>query len=364
MICNTRNILAGLSLALMSGYGHASLDQAQQALQGGNYRAALGMLETGARSERESPQGRLLQGLAQAGLQHYDAAQETLVALIAELPQRPEPYNNLAALYASQGRMEEARELLEQAMRTHPAYATVYDNLTRITVEMSRSSYARALRLQGSEGGMQLAALHGQDLPASTAPIQLAAVTPVVEVKPEAINVVEPEAKTESEAVVEAAVTPNPEVEPISVATPSVEVMQLAQAPATEEAAEVVEVVAEIGPDEAIRTVLQDWARDWAGQQVDAYLGAYSERFVPSGNLNLAQWQEQRRKRLARPERIEVELDEIEVLVFDAQRARVRLQQAYRSDRYSDLTRKEFQMVHEEGAWRIASERTIEVLKK
>lgn len=347
------HILTGLSLLLLSGPGMASLERAKQAVQDKNFSQAIGMLEA-----ENGPQARLLQGLALAGMQRHSAAEETLAGLIAEMPSQPEAYNNLAMVYAGQGRLEEARALLEKAMGTHPAYATIYNNLTQITMEMSRSSYARALRLQGTESQMQLAALY--DI-GETAPIQQV--------------VARLEAEDDAEVSAEVAAHSEPSTEP---AANHIEVAELDPPPAVEEAAMApeeeapvntreetpIEVVADVGPENEIEQNMYLWASAWAGQDVEAYLEAYSENFVPTGRLSLAQWQAQRRQRLARPDSIELELDEMEVLIFDARHARVRLTQSYRSDRYSDVTRKEFQMVRENGHWRISSERTLEVVSR
>lgn len=349
MFITTRNILAGLSIALFSGYGQAGLEQVQQALQAGDYHIALDMLAAGNPEEQNSPQGRLLRGLAQAGLQNIDDAQTTLMALITELPDHPEPYNNLAALYASTGRMEEARELLNKAMHTHHAYATVYDNLTRITVEMSRSSYARALRLQSQEEGMQLAALHELS---THGPLLLAEATTTELATPGPVT--EHTQLTEAEHITASAAPPIPEA-----VTPLKEAHSAATITEPTETA-----LQPNSPDQEIQSVMLQWAKDWANQEIDGYLNTYSKDFVPSGNLNLAQWQQQRRQRLTRPDHIKIELSEIEVLALNAEHARVRLTQTYRSDRYSDQTRKEFQMINEGGRWRIRSERTLEVIAR
>lgn len=326
----TRNTLAGLFLSLSGGLVQASLEQAQQAIQAGDHRTA----------------------------------EQTLLRLIGTQPTQPEAYNNLAVMYAGQGRMDEARELLEQAMRTHPSYATVYDNLTRITVEMSRNSYARALRLQGNQAGMDLIALRVQ--PGAQA--ELAVVTASAGSQPETLASNPPQADIEAAAEPAAVVVS----EPVPTAPTSTTIAERAATAGLETNAQpeavnqpvITEVLTEIGPNEEIEAVLNNWAAAWSGQDVEGYLDAYSERFVPTGTQTLAQWEAQRRQRLSRPERIEVALSEIEVLLFDARRARARVVQAYRSDRYSDVTRKEFQMVNEGGRWLITSERSIEVLQR
>jgi hypothetical protein len=49
--------------------------------------------------------------------------------LIDSHPELPGPYNNLAVLYGNQGEYEKARQALELAIRTNPAYATAFQNL-------------------------------------------------------------------------------------------------------------------------------------------------------------------------------------------------------------------------------------------
>ena len=326
----TRSTLAGLVLSLSGGLVHASLEQAHQAILAGD----------------------------------HQTAEQTLLGMIGTQPTQPEAYNNLAVMYASQGRMDEARELLEQAMQTHPSYATVYENLTRITVDMSRNSYARALRLQGNETGVELAALKTQSLVQD----EMAAAAAPTAPQPGLVASDRPQADAEPNDMPDTVVVSEPEPTVPASATVAEEVASAVEETAVQTVSAneplLTEVLAEIGLNEGIQAVLLSWAVAWSGQDVEGYLDAYSERFVPAGTQTLAQWEAQRRQRLSRPERIEVELSEIEVLVFDARRARARVVQAYRSDRYSDVTRKEFQMVHEDGRWRISAERTIEVLEK
>jgi tetratricopeptide (TPR) repeat protein len=43
--------------------------------------------------------------------------------LTEDYPELPEPYNNLAVLYAQQKQYDKARTALEMAIRIHPGYA-------------------------------------------------------------------------------------------------------------------------------------------------------------------------------------------------------------------------------------------------
>src|SRR5690606_4209586 len=68
-------------------------------------------------------------------------------SLAEEFPDLPEPYNNLAVLYASQGQYDKARTALEMAIRTHPSYATAHENLGDIYAKMASQAYDKALQL-------------------------------------------------------------------------------------------------------------------------------------------------------------------------------------------------------------------------
>ena len=59
----------------------------------------------------------------------------------------PEPYNNLAVIYASEGRLDNARAALEQAIVAAPNYATAYENLGDIYLQMAADAYQRASKL-------------------------------------------------------------------------------------------------------------------------------------------------------------------------------------------------------------------------
>ncbi|MDH5573822.1 MAG: tetratricopeptide repeat protein, partial [Gammaproteobacteria bacterium] len=83
-------------------------------------------------------------------LEHTGKTEQAIAAydkLIVNYPDQPEPYNNLAVLLATQGKLDDARDRLEKAIHIDDIYATIYDNLSAVYVEMARGSYAKALQL-------------------------------------------------------------------------------------------------------------------------------------------------------------------------------------------------------------------------
>ncbi len=64
--------------------------------------------------------------------------------LTQDFPDLPEPYNNLAVLFASSGQYEKARAALDMAIRTNPSYATAYENLGDVHAKLASQAYDKA----------------------------------------------------------------------------------------------------------------------------------------------------------------------------------------------------------------------------
>ena len=93
------------------------------------------------------PQMRFLKGVVQSETAQTAEAMESFAQLNRDYPELPEPYNNLAVLYASQGLFDKAREALEMAVRLNPGYATAHENLGDVQARLASQSYSRALQL-------------------------------------------------------------------------------------------------------------------------------------------------------------------------------------------------------------------------
>ena len=93
------------------------------------------------------PQARFLKGVVESELGHTDAAMTIFRGLIEDYPELPEPYNNLAVLYAQKGEYESARLALETAVRTAPNWAVARENLGDIYARLAAAEYERAATL-------------------------------------------------------------------------------------------------------------------------------------------------------------------------------------------------------------------------
>lgn len=64
--------------------------------------------------------------------------------LTQDFPELPEPFNNLAVMQAAQGRLDNARDLLETALRNDPSYRTAHANLGDVYARLALRSYTSA----------------------------------------------------------------------------------------------------------------------------------------------------------------------------------------------------------------------------
>lgn len=90
------------------------------------------------------PQMRLLLSHIQGGQGDSAAAQATLQQLTQDYPELPEPHNNLAALYAAQGRMDMALLSLKAALAARPDYTLALENLGDVYLQLAQQAYAKA----------------------------------------------------------------------------------------------------------------------------------------------------------------------------------------------------------------------------
>ena len=73
-----------------------------------------------------------------------EEAAKALRSLIAEYPEIPEPYNNLAVIEAGMGSLEEAVKLLDRALLLNPNFATAQKNRGDVYLALALESYEAA----------------------------------------------------------------------------------------------------------------------------------------------------------------------------------------------------------------------------
>lgn len=116
----------------------------------GQQAEALDQVNAYLKSSPTDAQARFLKGLILTKQNRQADAIQVYQSMIEDYPELPEPYNNLAVLYAAQGRYESATASLEMAIRAHPGYATAHENLGDIRARIASQSYERAAQLDSS----------------------------------------------------------------------------------------------------------------------------------------------------------------------------------------------------------------------
>ena len=103
----------------------------------------------------KDPQMRFLRGIALTDAGRTAEAMTAFQQLTEEYPELPEPYNNLAVLYAGQAQFDKARAALEMAIRTNPNYATAHENLGDVYMMLASEAYSKSLQLDPANAGVR-----------------------------------------------------------------------------------------------------------------------------------------------------------------------------------------------------------------
>jgi Flp pilus assembly protein TadD len=147
--------LVALAAALFAASAHAD-DHADvsQLMRSGQHAQAMVRADQYLAAKPRDPQMRFLKGVLQTEMGRSADALTTFTKLTEDYPELPEPYNNLAVLYAAQSQFDKARAALEMAIRTHPGYATAHENLGDVYARLAAQSYSRAQQLDAGNPGV------------------------------------------------------------------------------------------------------------------------------------------------------------------------------------------------------------------
>ena len=350
-------LLRLLALTALVGTGAAQAqanDYAEitQLLKAGKAAEALTKADQRLSATPRDPQLRFLKGVAQAESGKPADAVATFTKLTEDYPELPEPYNNLAVLYANQNQLDKARTALEMAIRTNPSYATAQENLGDIYAKLASQAYNKALQLDAANATSvkpKLALirdLFSADTASKSGRTAAAAPAPAAVVATQ-----RPAAAPAAAAPAPVAPTPAPTPAPAAAAAPAPAPAPTAAAPAPAPA------TASDSSTQAVTAAVQAWASAWAAKDMKAYLGAYDKSFDPPGNQNRSAWEKEREARIVGKSKISVKLSDIAVSV-KGDKATARFRQAYSADSLNVSSRKTLDLVHNNGRWTIVREST------
>ena len=306
-------------------------------------------------------QMRFLKGVIQTEQNKPNDAIGTFTKLTEDFPELPEPYNNLAVLYAGQSQFDKARAALEMAIRTNPSYATAHENLGDVYAKLASQAYSKALQLDNTNTGVQpklgmirelfAPGAKGQK-PTAAAPAAAPA-APVAIAKAPTPAPTPPPAPTPAPAPAAApvAVAPVKPAAPAPAATPAPAAPSapVAAAPAKPAAP----AAASGNAEQEVSAAVQNWANAWSAKNTGEYFNAYGKDFdAPGGRRN---WEEERKKRILGKSRISVKLSNINVSVT-GNTAKARFRQDYDADTLSVSSSKTLNLVKAGERWVIVKE--------
>ncbi len=330
----SRAAVLGLLLAITIPVQADELQDANKLFKQGLHAQALEKVNAFLVTKPKDAQARFLKGLILAEQGNTADAITVFTRLTEDYPELPEPYNNVAVLYAGQGEYEKAKNALEMAIRTNPTYATAHENLGDIYAKMASQAYDRALQLEKSNTNTntqtKLALIR-----------ELFSKNPRTVAKPTVTAAIDPASAAAPAASATPAVVSAPVVTQVVPAKPPVTVAAVSADPTAE-----------------VLSSTKEWAAAWSAKNSKKYLAFYAKEFKTPDGSSRSAWESQRKERIAAPKSIHVEVRDAKVKVADDKHASVSFKQTYRASHLNVASSKTLNWVKADGQWLIAEERS------
>ena len=289
----------------------------------------------------KNAQMRFLKGLILAEQNKTNEAIIVFVKLTEDYPELPEPYNNLAVLYASTNQLDKARASLEMAIKTNPSYGTAHENLGDIYAKMASQAYDKALQLDSGNSAAKVKLTLIRNLFTNPNSAIASNSTPkqpqIAQVNPK-VPAPAPKAEPAKPTTTVAAATPPVKPEP---AKPSVKT----------------DVKTNNNDESDVLAVVNAWANAWSNKNTNGYLSYYGKDFQLPKGATRKSWSDERRVRIEGKGRISVKVDSPQVTI-NGTNATVKFRQIYNSDKLKADSRKTLVLTKQEGKWQISQERT------
>jgi tetratricopeptide (TPR) repeat protein len=320
-------LAATLSVAVAHADDYADVNVL---VKGGKLSEALAKADQYLSGKPRDPQMRFIKGVIQTEAGKPADAIATFTQITQDYPELPEPYNNLAVLYAGQSQFDKARAALEMAIRTNPSYATAHENLGDVYAKLASQAYSKALQLDSSNTGVQP---------------KLALIR----------TLFAPETKGQKPATASQAVTVKaPVVAAPAVATPAA---TSASSPAVKAPVTSVPPAASSDAEKDVEKAVRAWAAAWAAKDMSGYLGSYGKNFDPPGTQSRKSWEEDRRARIVGKSHISVKLENLAIAV-KGEKATAKFKQSYSADSLNVSSRKTLDLARAGDRWVIIKEST------
>ena len=305
------------SVALANSALADELQDVKALLRDGNLTEAL-VKANKALSKRENDAAmQFVKGLVLSEQKKTGEAIEVFSKLTHDHPDYPEPYNNLAVLFATSGQYRKARIALETALKLNPGYATAQENLGDVYLQAAIQTYADAAKTDPDNTNLKMK-LKG---------VRTTLGLPTAEgAAPQSAKNVPGSAQSASAPLQNATIVRASSKDPVS-------------------------------QRDAVLKVVEQWSRAWSTNDTKSYFSFYSDQFqTPRGETRDA-WEKGRRSRIMNKSSIDIQVLAPSVTV-EKNTAVVTFQQVYVSGKLNSTDRKSLTLKQEDGTWKIHQERS------
>ena len=271
-------------------------------LKNGNYKKAENLINKTIENNLNNPEFLFYKGILETNLSKTNQAIDTFRDLTERFPELPEPFNNLAVLYAEKGQFRLAKEILEQAIKTNPSYLTAHINLGDIFTKMASEAYNKALEIDKSN---------------NIAITKLSMITQLFNYNPNTKNTVIDSVNAKKE-----------------VKNTKLSKKELKK---------------------VILNSIENWKTAWESKDVESYFDSYSSNFIYPNNMTKSQWQKYRTNRILPKKIISISISNIK-FKFKKEKIIATFTQNYKSGRLNQTSNKNLTFVVESGQWFIVEE--------
>jgi Flp pilus assembly protein TadD len=128
----------------------------QKLYRAGDLQQALRRADEAIAAQPRDAQVRFLKGVMLSDLNRNAQAVDVFTALTQDFPELPDPYNNLAVLYAADGQWQRALIALQTALRNDPSHRAARENLGDVHLALAVQAWTAAQAgAKGDDAGLR-----------------------------------------------------------------------------------------------------------------------------------------------------------------------------------------------------------------
>jgi len=264
---------------------------------------ALEKIKKRLRASPDEPRLLFYKGVTETKLNQMDNAINTYNYLINKHPNLPEPYNNLAVIYAEKEELELAKKTLEKAIKTNSSYSVAHVNLGDIYTRMATNAYNIAFEIDNDN---------------KIAGNKLKLITELFNYKPDTNekSIVIEDSKGKNNTVVSRSKSKD---------------------------------------KEQIIKRIEEWKTAWEAKDLDLYFDSYSEAFKYPNNMSQEQWENYRTDRIINKKNILITTLNLK-LKFKKDIIHAIFYQDYKSTGYQQKSKKTLIFKFQSNDWKIIEE--------